>query len=204
MIHLLSPPASGQDVSDYTPADPHNVGEAPRCTQCRLFVGMKPWLPPHHVELRFAGTGLGEIVRGSGDSLLVSERFSDLWHREGLVGLEGFDHVDVVGVEALGKTRALEVPRYRRVSAVRSNAAVDQQESGFEWERPPTCDVCRLGHNLKAWTKIVLETPAEENVFIARGFPGRVLVDSRFQRFCENHAIRGAYFVPGSDSRRRP
>lgn len=104
---------------------------------------------------------------------IVSERFVSLWRSEGLVGFEGFDPVEIVRIRRRRRTRDTP-PRYFRVSVVRSEAVVDPIKTGMEWEQSPTCPVCRIG-NAKGWSRIVLEAPAAENVFIARGLPGRVL-----------------------------
>lgn len=197
MLYLLSNPKTpGRATTDFLSVEPENVGDAPRCPACKRPVGMLRWMPPYRVELAAWGPTFGDIAFGTGGDLLVSDRFVSLWRKEALVGLEGFEPVEVVRVRRRGKTRA-SPPRYLHVSVLRSHAAVDQEKSGFEWGVPPSCKVCRMGDELKGWDRIVLEAPAAENVFVARGLPGEILADDRFRSFCENNDIENAYFVPG-------
>lgn len=203
MIYLMHDAQSiGDATMDFVPEEPHNVGEAPRCATCNRFIGMLPWLPPLRVTLRMWGTQFADLLFGSGESLLVSDRLKSLWHAEGLVGLEGFDEVEVVDLDRRGEGDQ-QPPSYSRVTVVRSNASVDQKQSGLEWEKAPTCGSCRVGDNLKAWSRVVLETPARENVFFARGLPGQIIVDDRFRSFCERHQLRNAHLIPGPDAGHR-
>lgn len=94
-------------------------------------------------------------------------------------------------------------PRYLRVSVVLSDVAVDQIQSGIEWEEPPSCPVRRIGDNLKGWNRVVLEASPSENIFIARGLPGQIVVDDQFRSFCEEHQIANAHLIPGLDAGHR-
>jgi hypothetical protein len=203
MIYLLdSPRTIGKATTDFLSVEPDNVGEAPRCPACKRPIGMLRWMPPFRVELAVWGPEFGDIAFGTGGDLLVSERFVSLWRKEALVGLEGFESVDVVRVRRRGKNKE-SPPRYFHVSVLRSQVAVDQDKSGVEWGDAPTCEACRIGGDLKGWDRIVLETPAAENVFIARGLPGEILADDKFRSFCERNDIESASFVPGPDARQR-
>jgi hypothetical protein len=200
VIYLLKNPGSvGEATTDFLPCEPHNVGSAPKCPECNRYVGMLRWQPPFRVELETWGSEYGDIAFGPGDSLLVSYRFASLWLTRALVGLEGFEEVEVVDVRRHKKMEERR-PRYFRVLVVRSDVAVDQLMSGVEWEIPPSCSVCRIGGNLKGWSQIVLEAPPVENVFIARGLPGQVIVDDRFRSFLEEYQIANARLVPGPDA----
>lgn len=200
MIYWLQDPElSGKPATSFLPLAPDNVGEAPRCLACNRFVGMLRWLPPFRAELDVTARRFGDVVFGPGDSLLVSERFAALWRREKLVGLEGFESVEIVRVH-----RRLKMehgpPRYLHASVVRSAACVDAVQSAVEWGRAPWCQICRMGDDLKGWGSIVLEAPAPENLFMARGLPGLRLADDRFRLFCEEHQIQSVCLVPGPEA----
>lgn len=160
---------------------------------------MLRWEPPLRAEIETWGATFGDLAFGPGDSFLVSERFKGLWEQERLVGLHGFEPVEVVKVRHRGKRIKEQPPRYFRVWAERSEAAADQVRSGIQWMSPPTCEVCRVG-TMKGQERIVLESDPKENVFIARGLPGQVLVDDRFKRFCEEHAITNCSLVPAEQA----
>jgi hypothetical protein len=192
-------PSTGNAKTDFLPGAPDNTGEAPKCPACHGVIGMREWLPPYRVELDVWGTSFGDIIIGTGLNVLVSERFASLWREEGLVGLAGFDPVEIVRIRRRGRTRETP-PRYVRVSVIRSEAAIDQARSGMVWESPEVCDVCREDGMIKGWDRIVLEAPARENVFIARGLSSHILADERFRTFCEIHDIKNAHLIPGPDA----
>lgn len=193
--------STGDATTDFLPGAPDTTSAAPRCHACGEPIGMRRWEPPFRVELETWGTRFGDLAFGPGDEFLVSERFAVLWAGEHLVGLQGFERVDVVGVRHRGKRIKEAPPPYFRVWAERSEVAADQARSGIQWMSPPTCEVCRVG-TMKGQERIVLEGAPKENVFIARGLPGQVLVDERFKRFCEEHAITNCRLIPTEQASR--
>jgi len=188
--------STGEATTDFLQGDPQNVGDAPRCEVCGSFIGMLRWEPLLRAEIETWGTKLGDLAFGPGDSFLVSERFKALWERERLVGLHGFEPIEVVKVRHRGKRIKDGPPQYVRVFVSRSAVALDQERSGIQWTTPPTCSACREGRGLKGWERIVLEAEPLEDLFEARGLPGQVLASERFKRFCEEHAITNCPLVP--------
>ena len=188
----------GEATTDFLPGDPHNTSDAPRCEVCGRYVGLLRWEPPYRVELETWGSRYGDMAYGVGEAFLVSDRFKLLWEKEKLVGLEGFKPAEIVKVKRRGKRIKEAPPGYWVVWPVRSRVAVDQVKSGFEWERPPTCDVCREG-NMRGYDRIVLEGEPEENIFYPRGL-GVVLVDERFKEFCEEHGITNCILTPAEQA----
>jgi len=174
------------------------VGEAPRCEACGRFLGTREWRPPYCVELEVWGSDLADVAFGPGDSLLVSGRFASGWHEEELVGLDGFDPVQVMAVRRHGTAAAGSEP-YLRVSVARSDIAVDQERSHFDCD-PPTCPACRLSQELRSWSGIVLEAPPQEDIFIARGLPGVRLASERFRQFCERRRLSNVLLIPDNEA----
>jgi hypothetical protein len=189
----------GNATTDYLQLEPYNLGEAPRCPRCGNYTGMLPWLPPYRAELTVWGDRFGDVASGPDYSRLVSKRFKTLWQAEGLVGLEGFDPVEVVRVRRRRKGLG-ESPAYFHVTIVRSAVAVDQERSGMQWDGPPTCDVCRLGRNLKGYERIVPESEPAENICRVRGVPATVLVNEQFRMFCEKHQIGNCHLIPAAEA----
>lgn len=192
---------NGEATTEFLQADPFNVGMAQRCEQCGRPIGMLPWEQPLRAEIEAWGRSFGDLAFGPGPDFLISERFKDLWLRSGLVGLSGFEPVDVVKVVRRGKRIKEAPPPYFRVLPQRSAVAVDEAACGWQWEEPPSprCDVCRGGGIAKGWQRIVLEAEPHENLFIPRGL-GWVLVDEHFKRFCEAHAITNCPLIPAEQA----
>lgn len=155
---------------------------------------MLRWEPPYRVELETWGQRFGDLAFGAGEEFLVSDRFARLWKEEGLVGLEGFHPVEIVKVKRRGKRIEGKPPRYFVVRPVYSDVAVDQERSGFQWEEPPKCGVCREG-TLLGYDRVVLEGEPRENIFIPRRL-GVVIVDKRFKDFCDGHKITNCTLIP--------
>lgn len=194
--------STGEATTDFVQADPHNVGDGLYCEVCGQPVGMLRWEPPLRAEIETWGTKFGDMVFGPSDSFLVSERFKVLWEKEGLVGLQGFEPVDIVKVRHRGKRIKEPPPRYYRVLAVRSEVAVDEVRSGIQWVTPPEsrCEACRGGGIKKGWDRIVLEGEPKEDLFIARGLSGQLLASERFKRFCDENAITNCPLIPADQA----
>jgi len=177
-----------------------NMGEAPRCPKCGLFVGMLEWLPPYQVQLICRGEKFGDLVYGAGLDVLVSDGFRQLYMVEGLTGLTGFDPVEVVKIRRRKRNRSTP-PHYFRAAPVRSSAGIDLTASGCEWEPPPTCDACRVSTIVSRWRRIVIETGtwSGEDVFVARGLPGTVLASERFMTVCKRHGVLNALLLPAEE-----
>lgn len=178
----------------------HNQGNAPVCKACGEIIGMLEPLPPFEVELELWDKGFGDVAYGSGDYLLVSERFKILWQEHGLTGLQDFSPVDIVKIKRHKEFKG-DPPKYYLVGVVFSNALIDQDASGFEWEEKPKCKVCYSGRILKRWKSIVLkpDTWSGENIFKPRGMGGTFMVDERLKDFCEQFNITNTYFIPAEE-----
>lgn len=191
--------------TDYLKADPFHVGEPPQSPRCGSFVGSRPWLPPYRVELTRWGPRFGDIVFGSGASLLVSERFARVWQQRGLVGLSGFDPVEVAKVSRRTRQGDFTPPQYRRVSVLRSRAAVDEARSGIEWEGGhAVCSECRLrglGSVIRRLCRVVLEPepPATEDLFYARGLGGVILASERFKALSDEQGFLNTLLIPATE-----
>jgi len=187
-------------VTDVSAASCVHLGEPPRCAACGRLLGLKVWMPPFEVRLETWGRGYGDLAFPEGDDFLVSQRFRMAYEREGLTGLYGFDPVAVLGVKRHRRVEG-DPPPYFRVQVVRSQTAVDQKASGFEWDGEPSCPVCCQGSSIKRWRRIVVtrETWGGEDVFYARGLPGAILVSERFKTVCEANDIRNAAFIPAAE-----
>ncbi len=186
-----------QARTDAIAADDSRVGEAPRCELCGKFTGPLEWLPPFRVEIETWGKRFGDLAFFGGESdILVSERFKGLWDRAQLVGLAGFEPVEIARVKRYRKLKG-DPPHYLRAQVLRGQTDVDYAASGFEFGEPPTCPACQLGVIMKRRAGIVIKPESwhGEDIFVPRG-SGEILVAPRFKKFCEAYEIANAVFAP--------
>ena len=196
---------SARGETEFAKAGAVNRGDAPICEKCGGFIGSLVWLPPYRAELELWDSVFGDVAFGPGDDLLVSERFKSVWEEHGLTGLQGFDPVEVIKVKRHKpkKPDLSEQPNYYHVSVVRTQAAIDADESGLDRDRPEVCPACRLCRKggVKRAQRVVLEpdTWAGEDIFVARGLPGTYLVSERFKSFFDDYGITSAKLIPAKE-----
>ncbi|MGC4002696.1 MAG: hypothetical protein QM811_05980 [Pirellulales bacterium] len=176
--------------TDVLKADGTNYGDAPRCPACGRYIGMRQWIKPYCVEMETWGSEFADMAI-TGTDLLVSLHFMNAWQLSGLAGLSGFEDVKVVKLKNHDKSIG-EAPAYFRAMVHRSQTEINLTLSGFQWDSPPTCPVCRLGGIIKRWKSVVIdaETWIGEDIFIARGLPGEIIVSERFKKFCELNCMK--------------
>jgi len=198
---LGQPEAEGLAVTDFLPLDPVVLADAPLCPVCGKPVGMLPWLPPHRVQLEFWANEPGDIAFGTGDDLLLSERFRQMYEQVGLVGLSGFDSVEVVRTKRYGKRKGIKPSgNYYLVRIARSRAAVDDKASELVRPKGRYCEECGGGD--PEWAKrIVLRenTWSGEDIFYARGLPGRIMTSERYRDFHVENKINNGILIDASE-----
>lgn len=183
--------------TEFTEEAPWNRTEPSVCSACGQYLGQMVWLPPFHAELECWDREFGDLALGSGENMLVSDRFKRLYERWSLTGLHGFEPVTVVRVKRRERFKG-DPPPYFHVRVGRAEAAIDLQRSGFVWAEPEkVCSVCREGGGIWRWKRIVIEdgTWAGEDIFIPRGLPVTV-TSERFKEFCDKEEITNAVLVP--------
>jgi hypothetical protein len=188
----------GRFDTQFDKAEPVVWDKALRCRQCGGVIGMKTWLPPYRVELEQYSEALGDFAMGSGDEVLISERFAEAFRAEGLTGLLGFHSVEVLRVRRKRKgLNKVPVPRYYVVSPCFGRAAVDMARSRIRHEEPMTCSECRyVGPDSIHGFALEPGTWQGEDVFRPRGLPGRIVVSERFARFVERHGLTNMRLIP--------
>jgi hypothetical protein len=175
-----------------------NVGEAPQCPRCGSFIGTLPSLPPYRVTLELFGESLGDFIRGFGCEVLITERFVDAFRTEGLTGLRGFHSVEVKRVRRQRRgPKPSTVPRYFFVTPVFGSAAVDEARSRIRRSSPITCDWCHET-GVDAIHGFALEQGSwkGDDVFLARGLSGSIVVSERFANFVARHGFTNMRLIP--------
>ena len=182
--------------TEFLAAEDPNYGEAPRCPVCGQFTGGRQWLPPLRVELELHGRQFGDVLTGSGGSdLLVSPRFEEVYRSNGLVGLEGFEPVEIVKVRSPHRLTP-EPPAYRRADVAPSEVAIDVERTGVVRGGPIECSYC-FTSTINGIRSVVIDeaTWSGEDVFVPRGLPGTITVSERFRDVCVRHAITNLKLV---------
>jgi hypothetical protein len=187
--------------ADVETVEPINREEGVRCPRCGVGIGMRTWLPPYRCDLILHGEELGDFLQGSGDDLLVSERFAQAFREEGLTGLEGFHPVDVRRVRGRRRgARSSAAPRYLFVKACFGHGALDFKRSHLRFSEPPSCAEC-LSVHLDTLQGFSLEpgTWRHEDIFRPRGLHGWLLVSERFARFVERWGFTHLRLTPSEE-----
>jgi hypothetical protein len=192
---LLSGGIGTSHDTEMLESDPVVLGDAPRCDACGLYVGGRPWLPPHRVELTLHGEHWGDFAfRGDGgEDMLMSERAAAAYQDAGLTGLTGFEEVEVTRLKGLSE----QPPRYLHVAVPRGSAAVDEKHSKLIRNAVPTCSQCRSA-TLEGIQGFALERGAwsGEDVFFPRGLTGTAVATRRFVDFVREHGLTNVRFAP--------
>lgn len=180
---------------------PHKNGDAPRCPKCNDYIGSLTSLPPYNIELELWDKGFGDVAFGPGDHLLVSERFKVLWEEHGLKGLEGFSPVTIKKVIRHKRSFKDIPPNYFLTYITFGKAIIDQDASGFEWKKKPTCSVCRSGNIIKRWKshRLVTNTWDGNNIFRPVGMTGSIMVDQVFKDFVNTFKITSCYLIAADE-----
>lgn len=186
--------------TDYAKMDPIRLGDPLFCDSCNRAISALCWLPPFRVELEVWNACFGDISFGTGEELLVSEKFKQAWEEWGLTGLTGFDPVIVSRVRRHKRFQATP-PNYYRVAVKRDPVRIDQKVSGFVWDGKPQCEDCNLGKEILCFDKIALhrDDQPQHNLFIPRGMPCLYMADQRFADFCQKERIANAMLVPADE-----
>lgn len=196
-----NPRATGNlAATDFLPADDSRTGEAPRCPKCGNFIGMIPLLPPVRVELEAWGNTYGDFSFGPGDEILVAGPLLDKLQAASVVGLQSIGKADIVSVVKHQNITG-NPTSYHCCRPMRSEAVVDDAKSGIEWQEPWTCNICRLGRNLIRGRSIILMpgTWSGDDIFVARGLSGRILVSEKFKDVVEEAGATNYSLVPAED-----
>lgn len=203
---ILEEPKAGssQDKAHGTRAlkeEGFNVGSAPRCPVCGEVIGLLRWLPPFRVELETWGKEFGDVMQ-TGDELVVSERFKEIYTKGNLTGLLGFEPVEVIKVKRHRKL-VREPPRYYMAEVVRSETTVDVAASGKEWdggeEECPVCFHRRNGTFLRQKRVVIKSgTWTGHDIFHARG-GARFVASNRMKDICEANGIKNVVWIPAGE-----
>jgi hypothetical protein len=138
------------------------------------------------------------VEAGSGNNLLVSPRFKQIYEENGLSGLRGFDSVELKRVTRHNRQLLGMPPAYLAVHVAYGDTAIDPIASGVEWMDNDECKLCLMGDKLRRRRRIVVDekTWTGEDTFLLRGLHVEFVVSDRFRNLCEENGVSNAFFVP--------
>jgi len=117
---------------------------------------------------------------------------------KGLTGLQGFDPVEVTRVRRQRRgPKPHDVPRYVYVTPAFGGAAVDEAHRRIQRSEPISCPWCRMtGVDAIHGFSLEPESWNGEDVFIARGLPGTLIVSEHFSRFAAAQGFSNMRLTP--------
>jgi hypothetical protein len=199
-FYVLDSMIGSDTETSYEPVDKKR-GEAPRCPVCNGYIGLKMWLPPYVVNLDLYGSPIGDVAFGTGNDLLVSDRFVDAWRSEQLRGVDAFDPVDIVRVKGNRKRRP--VPSYFHIAPPRTEARIDKGRSKIVHDGPVTCDLCG-GAGIDAILELCIDESSwcGEDIFIPWGMYGVTVVTERVLSLASQYELKNVTTTPIESFRR--
>jgi hypothetical protein len=168
------------------------------CPECHRGLGPLPWLPPHRIKLS-QSKRLPDFVWGAGFSLMVSERFKELYEQHRMLGILRFDPpAEVVRAGRLRPSELPSIPVYRNVIYTRMGADLDDAASGARRLETP-CRVCR--RSITGVDRIVLKPRSWRgaDIFEAFGAPGITIVSERMEQMIREHGLTNGECIPAEE-----
>lgn len=191
----------GSSTTDFIPADNVRLGDAPRCSVCGSYVGLRRLLAPIEVDVEAWGSSWGDIAFGPADQILLSEKCRRLFESAEISGIERIDVVTVRRVRARGGVIATSIPRYWLATIAHGTAIIDDKSSTVRRSQDRVCGECGLGGILYGLKNLVLKPGSwsGEDIFYARGLPGVILVSKRFKDVVEASRLTNFMFRNADD-----
>lgn len=182
--------------------DPVNYGSSQKCPVCGGQVSKLKWLPPHFVKLSSGKPKKWcDFIWGAGFPLLISERFKEIYHLEGLKGIESFSPVEIV---RMGKNKTGEFPLpppcYYLVSIPWGGADQDDLASEIRYEHPEEikCNYCREGVAISSQVKVIIREDSWDgsDIFKPIHAPTLFMASERFKQVAEKYEFTNIWLIP--------
>jgi hypothetical protein len=164
------------------------------CPECGEIATLLQPLPPYRVTLKAYGRALGDLAFGTGEGLLVSERFRSAWEVANLRGLEfmPLEHVRVRPAR-LGK----KTPIYFHTVPQLHGTQVDLERSLIEYDRPITCNKCKSGGAQTVRGFVIDESSwTGEDMFYPWGLSGSIVVTDRVRQLRDDYGLTNINLTP--------
>ena len=170
------------------------VDDCQKCPTCGEPKGSLPWLPPYRVAVRAHGKQLGDVAFDS-MHIVVSEKFRQARTEAQLKGIDTFHHLERIRVRPARLGR--KTPTYFYVRAQRFGTRVDLDRSLIEYDRPFSCMTC-LEAGMESVRGFAIDESSwtGEDIFIAWGMPGSIIVTDRVRQLRDDHDLKNVTLTP--------
>ena len=182
--------------------DPVIYGDSQNCPVCGGPVSKLKWLPPHFVKLSSGKPQKwSDFVWGAGFPLLISERFKEIYHLEGMKGIESFSPVKVVRM-GTRKTGEFPVtpPTYYLPAIPWGGADQDDLASEMWYEHPEKvkCNYCRGGSGVRSQEKVIIREGSWDgsDIFKPIHSPVFFMASERFKEVSEKYGLTNIWLIP--------
>lgn len=184
-------------VDRFEPIHRGTTDDCQKCPKCGEWMGLLPWLPPYRATIRAYGKQLGDVTY-AGMDLVVSEKFRVAWTEAKLQGIDVFHPLERIRVRPARLGR--KTPTYYFVKVQRFGARVDLERSLIEYDKPFTCMYClEAGVDTVRGFAIDASSWTGEDLFIAWGKPGSIIVTERVRQLRDDHDLKNMTLTPVED-----
>lgn len=152
------------------------TGNAIKCEECGSFLTGLKWLPP--LEVKLSRVKLGDVIYGTFDHFIVSERFKDIYDKNNFSGIKSFESV----VLYQKGEQITEKYFYPRITL--SDTHIDIERSGIVFDGIGECSTCqKAGRVIKNMKGLYISDKLKINsdIFCTKMLPGEILFSENFK-----------------------
>ncbi len=152
-----------------------NTGNAIKCEKCGSFLTMLEWLPPFEVKL--SKGKLGDVIFGTYNHFIVSEKFKELYFENKFTGITKFEPVILYH-----KGNKIN-DKYYYPKLVLCDVHIDIKKSGIVFNGIEECSTCqKAGRVIKKIKGLYFidEDKVKYDIFCTKMLPGDILFSEKF------------------------
>jgi hypothetical protein len=182
--------------TDALDMDPRHLGASTKCPKCGIPVSSLSWLPPYRAEIRAFTGKFGDLAYGTGDDLLVSEKFRRAWEQSGLRGITEFAPLERMRFRPARLGR--KPVTYYHIAVKQWGTRIDLSRSRLDHEDPIQCDKCQYGGIINSIRGFSIDESSwtGEDIFYAWGSTGCMIVTDRVRQLRDDHGLTNINLIP--------
>ncbi|RAV97597.1 hypothetical protein [Pseudochryseolinea flava] len=172
-----------------------NTGDAIFCTECDSPLTMLEWLPPFEVKL--SKGQLGDVIFGTYNHFIVSEKFKELYQKNRFTGILTFEPVSLYQ-----KGKPI-IDKYYCPKIGLSDVHIDIDKSGVVFDGIEECSTCqKAGRVIKKINGLYINSDSRMNddIFCTMMLPGDIIFSERFKENAKDllnlSFIQAEHYVP--------
>jgi hypothetical protein len=156
-------------------------GNAIKCEDCGSYLTMLEWLPP--IEVKLSKGKLGDVIFGTFNHFLVSEKFLEIYNKGNFNGILSFEPAKLFQDGKQLKNK------YFYPKILLSEVLVNIEPSRIEFNSIGHCSTCqKAGRIIKSIKGLYLvkEEEIDTDIFCTKMLPGSILFSERLKQNCED------------------